>query len=160
MDNKSTILVDFDYTLFDTTRFVDYISTSPKSVDYKDFLYPDALGFLEYASEFGNLTLFSEGEIEFQKEKIEGTGIEKLFSGGIKILPSYTKVNELTKMSNSTNLIMIDDKPDVVDQAISLGFKAIRINRGKYADVNTKLKPNLVVGSLSEIVKKDLLREF
>lgn len=160
MSKDVTILVDFDYTLFDTTRFVNTLSSSPKTVDYKDFLYPDALGFLEYASEFGNLILFSEGEIEFQKEKIDGVDIEKLFSGGIKILPSYTKVSELTKMSNAVNLIMIDDKPDVVDQAVSLGFKTIRINRGKYAGVNTKLKPNFVVESLEEIVKKDLLRDF
>lgn len=160
MSKDVTILVDFDHTLFDTTQFANSISGSPKAVDYKDFLYPDALPFLEYASEFGDLTLFSEGEIEFQKEKIDGVGIEKFFTDGIKILPSYTKVSELTKMSNAVNLIMIDDKPEVVDQAISLGFKVIRINRGKYAGVNSKLKPNFVVESLAELVKKDLLRDF
>lgn len=160
MSKDLTILVDFDYTLFDTTKFVNTLSGSPKAIDYKDFLYPDALEFLEYASEFGDLTLFSEGEIEFQKEKIDGVEIGKFFLGGVKILPSYTKFSELTRMSNVTNMIMVDDKPEIVDQAISLGFKVIRIKRGKYAEVNTKLKPNLVVESLSEIVKKDLFREF
>jgi len=75
MDNKITILIDFDYTLFDTTKFVETLEKSSDTIDYKEFLYPDTQSFIEYASKFGDLTLFSEGELEFQKEKIEGTGI-------------------------------------------------------------------------------------
>ena len=160
MDNNLVVLVDFDYTLFDTEKFVQFLSSSPNSVDYKNFLFPDALPFIEYASKFADLTLFSEGELEFQEEKVEGTGIDELFLGGVKILPSFTKIDELTKIGSGKNVILIDDKPDIVDEAVSLGFKVIRVKRGKYAKSETKSKPSFVVGSLSEIVEKDLLRNF
>lgn len=160
MDKDSIILVDFDHTLFDTSRFVEFLSKSPETINYKDFLYPDVSGFLDYASKLGKLTLFSEGEVEFQKEKIEGTGIGKLFPGGVRILPSYTKVGELAKMSDASETILIDDKPEIIDQAISSGFKVIRVKRGKYAGEDTKFKPNIEVESLAEIVKNDLLRNL
>lgn len=160
MDKKVTILVDFDHTLFDASKFVKFLSDSPETIDYKSFLYPDSLKFIDYASKFGNLTLFSEGEVEYQKEKIEATEVGKLFPGGVKIFPSYSKVQDLTKISSGGKIILIDDKPDVVDQAISMGCKVIRVKRGKYSGEETKTKPDFVVSSLAEIVAKDVLRSI
>lgn len=158
--NIITILVDFDYTLFDTDKFVKYLQDSPEVINFNDFLFSDVNEFLDYASKFGELTLFSEGDLDFQKAKINGSGIVNLFSGGIKILPSYTKVMELEKIENKENVILIDDKPEVVDKAVSLGIKVIRVKRGKYKEEGTKSSPNLVVNSLSEIVEKDLLKNI
>ncbi len=158
MHKNATILVDFDYTLFDTTKFIEFLSKSPKNIDYRDFLYPDSINFINYASEFGNPTLFSEGEVEFQKEKINGTEIGKLFSGGVRIFPSYSKLEDLAKNIDGSKIILIDDKPEVIDGAASLGCKVIRIKRGKYSEQKTKIKPDFEVASLSEIVDRDLLR--
>jgi hypothetical protein len=160
MDKNLTILVDFDHTLFNTTKFVEFMSGSPKTIDYKDFLYPDALEFVNYASDFGNLTLFSEGEVDFQKEKIDGTGIGGLFSGGVRIFPSYSKMQDLASIATVKKTVLIDDKPEVVDNAISLGCHVIRVKRGKYSDKETKSKPDFVVNSLSEVVEKDILRSI
>ena len=160
MDNNLVVLVDFDYTLFDTEKFVQFLSTSPSSIDYKNFLFPDALPFIEYASKFAKLTLFSEGEPEFQKEKIEGTGIENLFSGGVKIFPSYSKMKNLDNLKTDAKVVLIDDKPEVVDYGISKGLTVIRIRRGKYSSEESMKEPNFVVKSLSEIVDKDILRSF
>lgn len=160
MDKKTTILIDFDYTLFDTSRFVETLEKSPDTIDYKVFLYPDTLSFIDYASRFGDLTLFSEGEPEFQKEKIEGTGISSKFKGGTKIFPSYTKVDELLKMPKDEKTILIDDKPDVVDMAMKSGIFVIRVRRGKFSGDETKESPKFVVDSLSEIVSENLLNRI
>lgn len=160
MDKKATILVDFDHTLFDVTKLIKFLSDSPETIDYKSFLYADSLEFIDYASKFGNLILFSEGKVEYQKEKIEATEVGKLFSGGVKIFPSYSKMQDLAKISSRGKIILIDDKPDVVDQAISMGCKVIRVKRGKYRGERTKTKPNFVVGSLAEIIAKDVLQSI
>lgn len=160
MDKNITILVDFDYTLFDTAKLVKTLSGSPERLDYKDFLYTDALELIDYASGLGNLILFSEGDIDFQKEKIDGTGIGKLFSGGVKVFPSYSKMQYLANIAPGKKVILIDDKPEVLDKGISLGYRVIRVKRGKYSDDETKSKPDFVVNDLSEICKKDLLRSI
>lgn len=156
--NKLTIFVDFDYTLFDTTKFVEFLSSSPNNINYKDFLYSDALDFIGYASKFGELTLFSEGEVDFQREKIISTGIDKLFSGGIKIFPSYSKAANFVHLEDGQKAILIDDKPEIIDQGISLGYQTIRVKRGKYVSQETKESPRFVVDNLSEIVERNLLQ--
>jgi FMN phosphatase YigB (HAD superfamily) len=83
-----------------------------------------------------------------------------LFTGGVKIFPSYSKMNELFKIPEGEKTILVDDKPEVVDQAVSLGYKVIRVKRGKYAADETKLKPDFVVVSLAEIISKDILSQI
>lgn len=159
MDN-TVILVDFDHTLFDTGRFAQSSGATSVGLNYKDFLYPDVFEFINYASKFGELTLFSEGEVEFQKEKIEGCGIKTLFSGGVKVFPSHSKADELLKISKPENIILIDDNPEVVDKAISLGCRVIRVKRGKHEKSGTKKQPEFTVENLSEIVRKNLLADI
>lgn len=158
--NKLTIFVDFDYTLFDTTKFVEFLSSSPNNINYKDFLYPDALEFIDYAAKFGELVLFSEGEVDFQREKITGTGIDKLFSGGVKVFPSYSKVVNFVRLEEGQKAVLIDDKPEVIDQGISLGYQTIRVRRGKYVSQGTKSCPRFIVDNLSEIIEKNLLQSI
>ena len=148
------ILIDLDYTLLDTDKF--RVNIDENMDNLRDFLYPDALAFLKYAEKFGTPTLFSEGELDFQKTKIEMTGLTGIFGNNIKLYPSYQKLFDLEKMHNPTEVIVVDDKPDIIDQAISLGMKTIRINRGKYKDMPTKLTPLYKVNDLEEIIKKDL----
>jgi UDP-N-acetylmuramate--alanine ligase len=156
---KVTILVDFDHTLFDTEKYAEARSVR-KINDYKEFLYPDAVDFIKYASSFGEMVLFSEGDVPFQKEKIKGTGIENLFSGGVKIFPSYSKMKNLDNLKTGDKVVLIDDKPEVTDYGISKGFTVIRVRRGKYSSEEAINEPNFVVKSLSEIIDKDILRGF
>jgi FMN phosphatase YigB (HAD superfamily) len=160
MDKKLTILVDFDHTLFDTSKFVRYLLNSPKTIDYRDFLYPDSIKFIKSASKFGRTVLFSEGDIEFQKEKIKGTGVGKMFSGGVKIFSSFSKMQELPNLFKDGKIVVIDDKPEIVDKAILGGCKTIRIKQGKHRAEKTKFRPDFEVGSLSEIIAKGILQSI
>lgn len=155
MDKKFEMFIDFDHTIFNTEEFAKYLSTSPKQINYKEFLYPDAISFIKYASGFGKTVIFSEGDPAFQKEKIDGSGIAE-FASCVQIFPSYSKMTELK--SQGAEIILIDDKPEVVDEAIDKGVTVIRVRRGKYKDVETKREPKFVVSSLQEIVDRDLLK--
>lgn len=154
------ILIDLDYTLFDTEKLRKNLESNSVDFDYKDLLYPDALEFLSYASKSGTPVLFSEGEVDFQKDKIKGTGLKKIFGRNIKIYPSYEKIFALPKIMQDGNTILIDDKPDIVDRATALGIKTIRVRRGRYDKVDTKLRPLSEVKNLTDIISKDLLRSL
>lgn len=159
MNKNLTILVDFDHTLFDTEKFVKLRSGNSKKIDYSKLLYPDALVFITYANSKGTTILFSEGEIPFQKEKIKGTGIEKLFNGGVRILPSFSKMSKLEEWK-AENLILVDDKPEIIEEAVKRGFLTIRVRRGRYASVDTQNPADFTVKSLREIVDKNLLESI
>ena len=159
MNKNLTILVDFDHTLFDTGKFVKFRSKNPKELNYSDFLYPDAIPFIIYASGKGTTVLFSEGEVDFQKEKINGTGIEKLFNGGVRVLPSFSKMSSL-KEWKGRKLVLIDDKPEVIKDAAKKSFLTIRVRRGRYVNVDTQNLADFTVKSLREIVDKNLLESI
>ena len=156
MNKNLTILVDFDHTLFDTGKFVKFRSKNPKELNYSDFLYPDAISFIIYAGSKGTSVLFSEGEVDFQKEKIKGTGIEKLFNGGVRVLPSFSKMASLGEWEGK-KIVLIDDKPEVIEEAAKNGFLTIRVRRGRYADLDTQNLADFTVKSLREIIDKNLL---
>jgi methionine salvage enolase-phosphatase E1 len=151
------IFIDLDYTLLDVDKFKLKNKNIIGDLDFRDILYSDSLEFINYASKYGIPTLFSEGEIKFQREKVEKTGLEKIFGNNIKIYPSYEKIFELPEIANSNDVVLIDDKPEIIDRAISLGIKVVRIKRGKFKDVDSKKIPYAEVKSLEEIIKKDLL---
>ncbi len=152
------ILIDLDYTLLDTEKLRKNIKDNITDFDYKDLLYPDALAFISYSSKYGTPTLFSEGKIDFQKEKIKRTGLEKIFGKNIKIYSSYKKIFDLAKVVRDGDIVLIDDKPDIIDHAITLGMKTVRVRRGKYQEVDTKSKPLYEVNNLSDVIRQDLLR--
>lgn len=154
MDKKFEMFIDFDHTIFNTEEFAKYLSTSPKQINYKEFLYPDAVSFIKYASGFGKTVIFSEGDPAFQKEKIDGSGIAE-YATDVQIFPSYSKMDGLK--SPEAKIILIDDKPEVIDEAIEKGITVIRVKRGKHRDVETRNEPKYVVSSLQEIIDKDLL---
>ncbi len=158
--DKNIILIDFDHTLFNTNKFVENVDKLGKDVNYKSFLYPDAEEFVTYASKYGTPVLFSEGEVNFQLEKIKNTGIDKLFKENVKVYPSYEKMLDIKKLTAGHDVVLIDDKPEVVDMAISWGYKVIRIKRGRYIESNSNLLPTHEVDSLKAIISKDLLKKI
>jgi len=158
--DKNIILIDFDHTLFNTTKFAENVDKLNGDINYKSFLYPDAEEFIKYASQYGTPVLFSEGELNFQLEKIKNTGIGKLFRENVKVYPSYGKMADIKNLTNGHSVVLIDDKPEIVDMAISWGYKVIRVKRGKYIDSNSNLSPTHEVESLRDIISKDLLKKI
>ncbi len=156
MEKGVKIFIDFDHTIFNTGEFVKHLSDSPAHINYKDFLYPDAIPFIKYASGFGDTVLFSEGDKKFQMEKIIGTGIEKFFTDGVQIFSSFSKMNVVNE--SEKKVVLIDDKPEVIEAGVAKGFFVVRVRRGRYKDLETKVVPKYVVGSLQEIIDKNLLK--
>ena len=71
MKNK-IVLLDIDYTLFDTKTFKDSNLT-------KYSLYDEILLVLPSLANVAELGIFSKGEDAFQNAKLQATGIENFF---------------------------------------------------------------------------------
>lgn len=162
---KSTlILIDFDHTLFNTTRFKKELKEGRKRFNYRKFLYPDSKKFISYATKYGTPTLFSEGDVNFQKNKIIKTGMKDFFGVNIKIYPSSLEIGKMDKINklaaNYQKVILIDDKPEIVSKALALDYKVIRVKRGKYREIKTAIHPTFEVENLKEIIRQDLLSDI
>ncbi len=85
------LFLDFDYTLLDTARFKQFLTehdafeesekrrTLVQQTDMSIFLYPDAVDFLKRHGEADELILVTFGPVEYQKLKVEQSGIGKYF---------------------------------------------------------------------------------
>jgi len=155
------IYIDFDYTLFNVFKFVqDRKKGSLTDGKYSKYLYSDAAPFINYAKKFGTPYIFSEGEVGFQKEKIFKTGINQLFGDNLKIYGSYEKMLQVRTEDVKDKVILVDDNPETITEALKLGWKAIRIKRGKYKEGESMLKPDYTVTTLKQIVENNLLSKL
>ncbi|MEK7451072.1 MAG: sugar phosphate nucleotidyltransferase [Patescibacteria group bacterium] len=150
---KPIVLFDIDYTLFDTRKFKD-----SKLQDYN--IYEEVMGILMQLSGLANLGIFSKGETEFQKTKLEKTGMMKFFKDNdVHIFDDKDAnlINVLEKYKGS-KLFLVDDKLEILYSAkkhMSQVF-TIWVKRGPFAQVQKPIEefsPDEQVENLSEIVR-------
>lgn len=142
MTSKKTILIDLDHTLYNVSQ---------------EKLYVDALDFITYAKKYGEVFLFTEGDLSFQKEKVKKLGLDKNFGSNIKIYNEFEKIEIGQQDFDGKEIVLIDDKPDVINKAINLNWTTIRIRRGKYKDTKTDDNPTYEVKDLESIIERNLL---
>lgn len=147
------VLFDIDYTLFNTKEFKE-------SGLLKYLLYNEVGDVLSKLKEFTELGIISEGEVVFQKNKLNSTGIIGKFNEEyIHIVKDKDKAlgNILTKYKNYS-LFLVDDKLTILQSAkrILPSIYTIWVKRGLYADNQKSLKdfvPDIQVKDLKDLVK-------
>ena len=141
-NSKKIILIDLDHTLYDVDNEV---------------LYPDALDFIGYAKKYGEIYLFTEGDLKFQEEKIKRLQLDELFGDNILLHKEYEKMDGVKNKFSSKDVILIDDRADVIDKAIVLGWRTIKVKRGRHQSEECNLLPDYAVNSLRAIIGKKYL---
>ena len=149
---KPVVLFDIDYTLFDTRKFKD-----SKLREYG--IYDEIMEALTQLSSLANLGIFSKGESEFQKTKLEKTEMIKFFKeNNIHIFEDKDAnlISVLEKYKTS-RMFLVDDKLPVLYSAKKYMPKvfAIWVRRGPYARDQKEIssfKPDAAVLNLKEVV--------
>lgn len=150
--NKKIVLFDIDYTLFDTDTF-------KQSNLQNHSLYDETHEVLNQLSKIAKLGIFSEGELEFQKNKLTKTKIKRYFK------PKYTHIVEekdanlqkiLLKYKDN-QLFLVDDKLMVLYRAKTLrpSIFTIWIKRGVYAKSQRPINnftPDAIIENLKQAV--------
>ena len=147
------ILLDIDYTIFDTSLF--------KKTNLEKYeLYEEVYDTLQKLSNLAKLGVFSEGELAFQKRKLEKTKIEHFFHNEhIHIVLKKDDVIKeiLSKYSKKEKVIIVDDRLLIlyeIKKRIPVIY-TIWMKRGAYAMNQTPIEafnPDATVENLQEII--------
>lgn len=166
---KPIVLIDFDHTLLDWQQIPQDFESYQQAKTFilqqsnlDEFLYPDTYEFLQEISRKWTPALFSEGEVDYQKKKIDKTNVGKFIdSKHMFIFDEHQKVVGLKQLANQINVLaLIDDNPQILDAAKTLAVPTIRLKRGKYQSAKTKFQPDFEVNSLAEITQRNILESI
>src|SRR3989344_1087272 len=152
MDKPKVVLFDIDYTLFNTDVFKE---TQLK----KHSVYDEVHSVLENLSKVAELGIFSEGETEFQKTKLDKTDIKKYFKEQ-NLHISKSKIDRLQQVLNRYShgqIFFVDDKLSILYDAKKLlsDVFTIWVKRGMYAENQKEIsgfRPDAEVENLKEII--------
>lgn len=140
--DKTIFLVDLDHTLYNVET---------------EILYDDAIEFISYLNKIGTPILFTEGELDFQKAKVERLGLSKYFGKNIMIFESFTKMSEFNPKLKYEKIVLIDDKSITIEEARKRKWITIRVQRGKYK--STSAISDYTVPDLKSIIGLKILNE-
>lgn len=151
--SKPVVLFDIDYTLFDTAFFKESRLVKHKA-------YEEVIGVLDNLNKIAVLGIFSEGDIEFQIEKLTKTDIKKYFDEIHTHIVS-DKVSEIKKVFNKyakNKIFLVDDKLSILRDLRDFmpSVFTIWVKRGPFAQNQREIsgfKPDAEVKILSEVVK-------
>lgn len=150
---KPVVLFDIDYTLFDTAFFKE-----SKLLKHK--IYEEAIKVLDSLNKIAILGIFSEGDIEFQIEKLIKTDIKKYFDEIHTHIVS-NKVSEIKKVFTKyagNKIFLVDDKLSILSDLRNFmpSVFTIWVKRGPFAENQKEIPgfiPDAEVENLSEVVK-------
>lgn len=151
---KPIVLLDIDYTLFDTDFFKESNLSKPK-------IYKEVIRALEDLKKIAVLGIFSEGDLDFQKTKLKEDGIDKYFGKeNVHIVSNKLDAlkNVLRKYNKETKTFFVDDKLTILFAAKKMFPKifAVWVRRGFYAKNQKEISgftPDAEVENLSEAVR-------
>ena len=120
----------------------------------KDYLYPDAISFLDYLKKHEyNIIILTRGNKDYQRKKIMNSNIDNYYH---KLIVTMKHKGELN--IDYQNSIFIDDNPKEIISILNKNPKkiiSIQRNDSKYND--NYIEGITIVRSLEEITNKDIL---
>lgn len=149
---KPIVLFDIDDAMFNTAAFIQ-----SDRLEYG--IYEEVASVLSSLSNFATLGIFSEGEYEFQKAKLEKTGILKFFKReNIHIFQGkdLNLIQVINKYQGS-RIYLVDDRLAVLSSAKKNAQQifAIWVKRGRYAETQEKIEgfiPDSTILNLKELI--------
>ena len=132
-----------------------YLDVERLMTNTSDYLYPDAIPFLEYLKDKNyQIIILTKGNSDFQREKIFNAHIDKYFD---KLIVTMRHKGLL--LLNYFSGIFIDDNPREIESLwLRKPKKIIRIKRPDSKYSNLDFKHNIItINSLQELVDKKII---
>ena len=153
INNKPVVLFDIDFTLFDTASFKQSGLSRHK-------IYEEVIGVLENLKNIAILGIFSEGDLDFQNQKLIKTDIKKYFEELHThiVLNKLDEIKKVFEKYRGNRIFLVDDKLTILNDLKKFmpSVFGIWVKRGWYADNQKEIqgfKPDAEVDTLQEIVK-------
>jgi FMN phosphatase YigB (HAD superfamily) len=151
MKKKKMVLLDIDYTLFDTKTF--------KESSLKKYsLYNEVMLVLESLAKIAQLGIFSKGEIELQNVKLQKTGIKNFFNGkNIHIFEDKDlNLKDVLEKYKNFKIFLVDDKLTTLYNAKinTPSIFTVWVKRGPFAENQKPLEnfsPDATINDFSSL---------
>ena len=124
-------------------------------IEFSQSLYPQTLEAITHLKTLGSVFVFSEGDMIYQKRKIEKSGIAEVVDGVFLFEHKLDHLDEIIAQFQGDRFIFIDDRDDKlleIKQRISSALTIV-VCQGHYAkeDCPANHSANFVVGSVAEL---------
>jgi FMN phosphatase YigB (HAD superfamily) len=74
-------------------------------------LYPESLDAVEYARQFGQVAILSDGDVVFQPRKVDRSGLYEIFAGQVLIyVHKERELEDVETRYPAAHYVMVDDK--------------------------------------------------
>ena len=127
-------------------------------VDFTAYLYPGALAALAHTAQFGTNVILSDGDLVFQRDKIEKSGIAEAADCHVRIYTHKEQhLTELLADFPAAQYLMVDDKPRIgkaMKPLLGNRLHIVFVCQGKYAyDAagRTDFQPDLTLAGIADI---------
>jgi len=124
---------------------------------FQQFLYPHAIETLEYLCSIGVPVIVSDGDLNFQAEKIFNSSLADAVEGRVLLyIHKQERLPEIMRLYPADHYVMIDDKPAILaDVKKALGDKVttVFVKQGKYAHENLPqgFSPDITVEHIADL---------
>jgi len=126
------------------------------AIDFQKALYPDVYKVLEHLKSKGYVALFTEGDLVYQKKKIEKSGVGALVDRVFHFKHKLKHFEEIKKEFSHSHLIVVDDRSETLMKLKSKhpDITIVEVCQGHYSDVDHKDHPTLdkTIESISDLL--------
>lgn len=158
---KQILLFDIDYTLINVKFFWKPLKIEPDwrkaELNYKVAIYKEVPAILEKLSKRATLGIYSEGDTNFQLEKLQQGNLLQFFTKKLMYIHSSKQntLEQIKQISRNDLLWFIDDRLDNLDSVHTNipEAKTVRIVRGYYRKVVHSFKPDYSFSSLKPLIR-------
>lgn len=130
------------------------------SIEFKHALYPHVAEVLIYLRSMGVVNLFTEGDLVYQKRKVEESGLAGMVDNVFLFEHKMAHIDKVLKKFINATIVFIDDREDYLDKIKSLYPKlfAVKIAQGHYAKIQKKdyQSTDLKLKNVSDLLAFDL----
>jgi FMN phosphatase YigB (HAD superfamily) len=123
---------------------------------YFDKLYPHALETLQHLRTLGVTVIVSDGDMQFQPEKIFRSDLAEAVEGRVLIYKHKQEhLDEIMQLYQGDHYVMIDDKPGILaDSRPLMGDRltTVLVLQGKYSSqLPTDFTPDITVSHIGDL---------
>lgn len=140
-----------------TLNTLDSLNRLLDTLPFDRFVYPHTFETLRYLATLGAVGILSDGDLVFQRKKIERSGLAAAVAGHVLIYTHKEQhLDEVTAAQPSHHSVLIDDKARIlgdVKAALGARVSTVHVLQGHYArdPLPPGFRPDITVEAIGDL---------
>ncbi len=129
-----------------------------QNIDFPSFVYPDVVRVIEHLKTMGKVVIFSEGDMIYQKAKIEKSGLAVMVTEVLLYEHKMEHLDEIMEKYQAYHSVFIEDRADIL-KSIKEKYPAVTtvlVCQGHYANPScpNRHDADLTIEKISDLLTK------